>query len=1177
MRKILAFFAIAAMSTPLTARAQLAVRRQSDQRGNFALIGNTLGFDCATMAGIPAPVVGAVGNCGDAATLQDSAPDVFWRADSPSPGLAEANISLTATQARSTAVLALPSGARITFAQIYWAAEAPTNAAGTQITLERPGVRASAVHADASLVRTANNEFYYQSTADVTAFVRDLGNGAYRVSVPTAISPVNRMDNNWFGAWSMVVFYQLASEPPRNLTLFDGAELVDNGAPSSGTIQGFLAPAVGFDARLGVVAYEGDVTLTGDALLFNGTALTNALNPADNFFNSTRTSLGTAVSVAGDLPRLTGGPGSMTGVDLDVVDISGLLHAGDTSATFQATSSSDFYMLGVFVTAISTQKPIFTETVKRFSDLTRAGAIIAGDTIEYTISTQNTGSDTGVDVVLSDVLPTNVTYVPSSIVIASGANAGAKTDAAGDDQAEYVAATRTVRVRLGTGANAVMGGTVTTADPPITVRFRVTINPGATLVSNQAQISASGAMGALQHLPPVIFVSTDGGGTYSPPTVFPVDGCATDAQCTPAHPRCDTSMHPFRCTACTPGDCTGTTPICLPSGACAACNGDQGSTASLPCPTAGAPFCEAGGACGRCTGSGDCAGRPGRPECDLATGACVPGCRVDTDCPPGQWCPASALCAPKAGPGRPVPSDPPIGGVCTPANGARGCLSGVCDTADNLCGDPNGHGCGMDSECRSNVCAADHRCGRDNGGPCASPVECRSGICDADGRCGRPNPGPCGAGAECRSAICVDADHQCGLPGGEPCSTGQQCRAGVCALDQHCGAVNGTPCLAGTSCRSGVCKAGLCSGGGCSSDADCAPGNVCSSSHTCGPPAGNGAPCLRGAECVAGVCGSDHLCGVTDGSPCSHGSDCRSGRACAGTPPTCGRTCTADDQCGPLEFCRAGACVPRQGDGPCQRGTECLAGICGPGGECGVPIGWPCAGPGDCRSGSCGPTGTCTSTCSGDRDCASSRFCDLAQKKCVPVAVGGGACTDGASCGSYLCASDMMCGGTAAAPCGADLVCRVGVCYSGDTLCGVPNGGPCDTAGVCRGGVCFSDKLCGKPSGNPCSANTECRSNLCAPSGSCARCTADSDCPGEFCDLATGSCGSAGGSGADAGSGVDSGMMAQDAGGSAPALAGGGFACTALGAGRGEGSRGSPLPALVLMLAAAWWRRRRRG
>jgi hypothetical protein len=87
-----------------TASAAPILRVQVDQKGDFLLIGNSLGYDCA--AGTPAPVVGTVGNCG--ANGADSAPDVFWRSDSPALGQAQANNTIALGQGRSTAKLTSP-------------------------------------------------------------------------------------------------------------------------------------------------------------------------------------------------------------------------------------------------------------------------------------------------------------------------------------------------------------------------------------------------------------------------------------------------------------------------------------------------------------------------------------------------------------------------------------------------------------------------------------------------------------------------------------------------------------------------------------------------------------------------------------------------------------------------------------------------------------------------------------------------------------------------------------------------------------------------------------------------------------------------------------------------------------------------------------------------------------
>ena len=106
--------AFAAFSAPLaTAQAAPTVRYQVDQNGDFVLIGNTVGHDCGN--GTPAPTVGTLPmNCGS--SISDSAPDIFWSADTPGAGQATADTSITVAQARSTAVLGVPQGATVTYA-----------------------------------------------------------------------------------------------------------------------------------------------------------------------------------------------------------------------------------------------------------------------------------------------------------------------------------------------------------------------------------------------------------------------------------------------------------------------------------------------------------------------------------------------------------------------------------------------------------------------------------------------------------------------------------------------------------------------------------------------------------------------------------------------------------------------------------------------------------------------------------------------------------------------------------------------------------------------------------------------------------------------------------------------------------------------------------------------------
>ncbi|XXX77231.1 hypothetical protein WMF30_00455 [Sorangium sp. So ce134] len=495
------------------------VRRiQVAQRGDFVLIGNTLAHDCATST--PAPTVGTVGACGDSATLADGAPDIYWRSDSPLAGQAEASNTIAPSAARSTAVLSLPAGARVTHAVLYWAASRATGTTDLSVTLERPGTPGINV-TGASSGQTAAELTHAQAFADVTSIVQARGAGAYRLSGISNAAPLDGVNQAFaFAGWWMVVLYELTTAPARHFTVFDGLDPVINGERVASTISGFVVPSGAGQAKLGVVGYDGDSS-TGDAIQWNGTALFDAQNPANNFFNSSRSFLGAPSSTAGDLPRLTGAPLSMSSIDLDVVQVpSTLLMPGDTSAEIAAVvSGSDSYLLGGIITSVPTRLPDLATSTKSVLDL-NGGGVAPGDTLEYTIIVANTGDDSAAEVVLNDPLPPGVTYVPGSLEITAGPNMGGVTDDAGDDEGEYVDGARTVSVRLGNGAGAALGGSLGVGETT-TVRFRVKIDPDTDgEIANQAVIDGrSPAGGTAQGYP------TDGNGDQpgAPPTVILVD------------------------------------------------------------------------------------------------------------------------------------------------------------------------------------------------------------------------------------------------------------------------------------------------------------------------------------------------------------------------------------------------------------------------------------------------------------------------------------------------------------------------------------------------------------------------------------------------------------------------------------------------------------------------------
>jgi uncharacterized repeat protein (TIGR01451 family)/MYXO-CTERM domain-containing protein len=567
------------------AMASPTLRVKVTQRGDMAWIGNTSAQECDARA--RTPVVGIVGVCG--MYTSDTAVDAFWTtSDDPSDPVPRAWNQVTAAQARSTAVLSIPADAEITYARLYWGAELSSNTPDQMVTLDRirpdgTPVFTQTIQADKSYIvlkADTASVFWYESTADVTTLVHDNGIGPYRVSGIDSVELRGFQSETPYVAWSLVVFYKRASDPWRNLALFDGLDFVNKDSSPQVSIDGFLVPAA-FDAKLGVMAFEGDIYFIGDSLIFNKNTLSDAVNPADNFFNGSRSWLGSPVSVAGDLPQMDGLAASMSGFDLDVVDVTPYVKAGDTSATIQATSNGDTYVLGAFATSITTYQPDFSQAVKSFADL-NGGAIVRGDFVEYTIVVPNTGNDAALGVVLTDNLPAGVVYRPGTLHITDGPNAGTLTDAADADQGEYNATTRTITVRLGEGASATDGGSVP-IEGSSTIKFQVMVDKNATgTISNQATTWASGLKGN----PAAPYLT--GNGTPGTVTSFPLGECDSNADCEQPRSRCDTLSY-----------------LCV-----------------------------------QCLADSDCGGASSARVCDSSAKICIDGCRGSG----GNTCPTGKLC-----------------------------------------------------------------------------------------------------------------------------------------------------------------------------------------------------------------------------------------------------------------------------------------------------------------------------------------------------------------------------------------------------------------------------------------------------------------------------------------------------------------------------------------------------
>lgn len=386
----------------------------------------------------------------------------------------------------SSATVTLPASSTVLFAGLYWSANtaagssgaaAPTATDKDKVKIKLPGGTAWST-VSASKVFTSGSFTAYQGFADVTSQVAGAGNGSYAVGNIQAGTGYDR-----YAGWSLVIAYQNAALPMRDLRVFDGFGIVSNSSTSVDiAVDGFETPSSGtVKTEIGSVVYEGDLGKTGDALKLNGTAMSDAVNPANNFFNSTISEGGTAVG------SRTPNNSNTMGLDVDQFDASGKLANNATSATLTLTTGGETFYPGVVTFATDLYAPDLSTTLTGTD--TDGGSLMPGDTIDYTMVVKNNGNDASLATLLTDAVPAGTTYVPGTLKISSTA----RTDAAADDTAEFTgdSAQGKTTFRIGTGASASAGGSLA-AGASVTVTYQVKVNDstaGGSTVTNVAGVS----------------------------------------------------------------------------------------------------------------------------------------------------------------------------------------------------------------------------------------------------------------------------------------------------------------------------------------------------------------------------------------------------------------------------------------------------------------------------------------------------------------------------------------------------------------------------------------------------------------------------------------------------------------------------------------------------------------
>ncbi|MCU5375654.1 cell surface protein [Bacillus cereus] len=350
-----------------------------------------------------------------------------------------AGTTLNYTQNSSTALLNIPAGSTILYAELVWGGnylsrdQNITSVLGNPVSFTTPvstySITPSAVTASNQTFVSGSVTFgFYTRSADVTSLVQAGGSGSYTTgAVPGLVDPLDASNGaiNSSG-WTLIVAYQNGSLPARNLTIYVAGNRVSVETGSADvSVSGFLTPAGGpVSGRLFLSSTEGDADLTGDQALFGPNfsslnALSGPNNAVNNFFGSqvnnaagnldTTGTFGTRNQSASTSTNISAG---RQGWDITSIDISPYLTNSQVSAAIRLTTNGDAYMLNTVGLQININSP----NIQATKNVNKSVAAI-GDVLTYTVTIPNTGLLPANNVIFTDILPNGTSFIPGTVTI----------------------------------------------------------------------------------------------------------------------------------------------------------------------------------------------------------------------------------------------------------------------------------------------------------------------------------------------------------------------------------------------------------------------------------------------------------------------------------------------------------------------------------------------------------------------------------------------------------------------------------------------------------------------------------------------------------------------------------------------------------------------------------------
>lgn len=373
--------------------------------GDYSMIGNSV-VDCVTNANGNTSTECTNYLTGASSQVNDT---IYWTQYQANSALGGINSSM--------ATVAVPAGASIVKAQLYWggttgymgpdlqtgcaAGATNTKPSGSPSTMTpyvsvnggaRAVVPVANYNVDAAAVLTAATlPQYYSANNDITSLFSGLGStgGTVNVTVGNIYTPSGL---GCFGGWSLALVWDFgtylgtSASTGREVMLYDGHVRISSGVEQTVSFSGFTASDAGI--RLATSAFEGDRAISGDQLFYSTgtatptTALTNPVTgSAANYFASVAN---------GQATQPAGGSTAANGA-IDVTQQQVSTPSGMTQFNLRATSSQDSYLFNTAMFSV----PVGAIELKKSGPGGAANQVVAvGERPQFTITVTNTGSAT---------------------------------------------------------------------------------------------------------------------------------------------------------------------------------------------------------------------------------------------------------------------------------------------------------------------------------------------------------------------------------------------------------------------------------------------------------------------------------------------------------------------------------------------------------------------------------------------------------------------------------------------------------------------------------------------------------------------------------------------------------------------------------------------------------------